>query len=228
MCGRFSQFSSRDELARLFGFDDGRLARPSAPLQHRAHADGGCGSSGRRPARPAADAVGVGAIVGGRPHHREPPHQRLRETVTDKPAFAPPSSRRRCLIPTTGFYEWVPTGGKKKQPLHIRMKDGMPFALAGLWERWHDEDGELVDSCTIITTTSNELIRPFHDRMPVIISSADFDTWLDPRTPPDQLHSLLSLSRRTRWRRSRWAATSATHATRGRSAWRRESLRDPC
>jgi putative SOS response-associated peptidase YedK len=113
------------------------------------------------------------------------------ETVASKPAFRAAFKSRRCLIPTTGFYDWAPAGGKKKQPLHIRMSDGQPFALAGLWERWSDSEGATLESCTIITTAANELMRPFHDRMPVILAPADYGTWLDPTTPPAALHALL-------------------------------------
>ena len=113
------------------------------------------------------------------------------ETVAEKPAFRAAFKKQRCLIPTTGFYEWVATGGKKKQPLHIGMIDGRPFALAGLWERWSDAEGAVVESCTILTTTANDLMRPFHDRMPVILAPADYGTWLDPQTPIEALQALL-------------------------------------
>jgi putative SOS response-associated peptidase YedK len=80
---------------------------------------------------------------------------------------------------------------ESKQALHIRMRDGRPFALAGLWERWDGDDGEPVESCAIITTTANELLRPVHDRMPVILAPEDYGTWLDPTTPAEQLHAML-------------------------------------
>jgi len=86
--------------------------------------------------------------------------------------------KRRCLIPTDGFYEWKP-GKPRKQPYFIHRKDGAPFALAGLWEHWEQDDLK-IDSCTIIVTQANNLIAPIHDRMPVILAPADFDRWLDP------------------------------------------------
>jgi putative SOS response-associated peptidase YedK len=111
--------------------------------------------------------------------------------VAEKPAFRSAFKSHRCLIPATGFFEWQATAGAKhKQPYHIRMRDGNPFAFAGLWERWQ-RDGEPVETCAILTTTANELVRPVHDRMPVILAPADFSAWLDPRTPADQLHALL-------------------------------------
>ena len=100
------------------------------------------------------------------------------ETVATKPAFRAAFRERRCLILTDGFYEWE-AQGRRKRPWFIRMQDGRPFAFAGLWDRWTDPEGRAVESCTIITTTPNDLIRRFHHRMPVILSPADYDVWLD-------------------------------------------------
>ena len=102
------------------------------------------------------------------------------ETVASKPAFRTALRERRCLIVTDGFYEWQAQGGRK-QPWCIRRRDGLPFAFAGLWERWADPGGKVIESCTIITTTPNEIIIKFHHRMPVIVSPGDYDRWLDPR-----------------------------------------------
>jgi putative SOS response-associated peptidase YedK len=97
------------------------------------------------------------------------------ETAAEKPAFREAFRRRRCLVVADGFYEWKKTGGKAKQPYYIRMKDARPFGFAGLWDRW----GEL-ETCTILTTSPNELCAPLHDRMPVILGTGDYDRWLDP------------------------------------------------
>lgn len=102
------------------------------------------------------------------------------ETVSEKPSFRAAFKSRRCLIPTTGFYEWrkiSPNG--PKQPYHIHRKDGRAFAYAGLWEQWTDPNGEVVESFTILTTEANDLIRPLHNRMPVILSPNDYDKWLN-------------------------------------------------
>ena len=101
------------------------------------------------------------------------------ESVAEKPSFRTPLSRRRCLILADGFYEWQAVG-QKKQPYFIRLVDDRPFALAGLWERWEGPDHRLVESCTIITTEANALMRPIHDRMPVILPPECLDRWLDP------------------------------------------------
>ena len=102
------------------------------------------------------------------------------ETVATKPAFRTALRERRCLIVADGFYEWQ-AQGRRKQPWCIRMQDGRPFAFAGLWERWTNPEGRGIESCTIITTTPNALIKPFHHRMPVILVPRDYDLWLDVR-----------------------------------------------
>jgi putative SOS response-associated peptidase YedK len=99
------------------------------------------------------------------------------ESVATAPAFREALQRRRCLVPVNGFYEWkrLPDGGK--QPYHIGMRDGSPFALAGLWERWK-KGAEPIESFTIITGEPNSLTAALHDRMPVILEPDHWDAWL--------------------------------------------------
>jgi putative SOS response-associated peptidase YedK len=99
------------------------------------------------------------------------------ETVAEKPAFRRLLKSHRCLVPADGFYEWRPVG-KRKQPYRIAMKDGAPFAFAGLWDRWRGAEGETIESFTIIVTEANALVRPIHDRMPVILDPGDYALWL--------------------------------------------------
>jgi putative SOS response-associated peptidase YedK len=101
------------------------------------------------------------------------------ETAAKKPSFRAAMKRRRCLIPASGFYEWTKVGAAK-QPFYIRMRDERPFAMAGLWELWCGEDGSELETCTILTTTPNEVVGEIHERMPVIITPDDFDEWMDP------------------------------------------------
>jgi len=101
------------------------------------------------------------------------------ETVAEKPSFRSAVKNRRCLVPADGFYEWVRTA-EGKQPHFIHFLDGRPFAFAGLWERWEKGEGEPLETCTIITTTPNELIEDLHNRMPVILPSDRYDEWLEP------------------------------------------------
>jgi putative SOS response-associated peptidase YedK len=115
------------------------------------------------------------------------------ETIAEKPAYRAAFRRRRCLVLVDGFYEWrKEPGSSGKTPMYIRMKSKEPFALAGLWERWHSPHGDEILSCTIITTTPNSLLATIHDRMPVILPPETFDEWLDPgEKPPQALEPLL-------------------------------------
>ena len=112
------------------------------------------------------------------------------ETVIEKPSFRAAFKRRRCLVLADGFYEWQKLDGKK-QPIFIHMAEKRPFALAGLWESWHSPDGGVLDTCTILTTTPNELMAPIHNRMPVILEPEDYDTWLYPGDQPNIAMHLL-------------------------------------
>ena len=111
------------------------------------------------------------------------------ETAAEKPSFRDAFKKRRLLIPASGFFEWKKEGGAK-QPYYIYQKNGQPFSLAGLWERW-EKGEEPLESCTILTTGPNTLIASLHDRMPVIISPRDFEKWLDPQTGSAELLHLL-------------------------------------
>lgn len=112
------------------------------------------------------------------------------ETVHEKPAYRKPFRSQRCLIPADGFYEWKRADGK--QPYYFHRKDDTPLVLAGLWDHWEGENGETMDSCTIIVTEANDLMRPVHDRMPVILSPDFWETWLDTDTDTPTLLSLLT------------------------------------
>ena len=113
------------------------------------------------------------------------------ETVTQKPAFKQAFEKYRCLIPADGFYEWQKLPGNK-QPFFFRLRDGSPMAFAGLWQSWSGPQGDCIESCTILTTNCNELVRPVHNRMPVIVKPKNYPVWLDntayhPKTLQDML-----------------------------------------
>lgn len=114
------------------------------------------------------------------------------ETIAEKPSFRSAFKQRRCLIVADGFYEWQKIG-RAKAPFHIRRRDGAPFAFAGLWERWRGGDAPL-ETCTIITTAANELLRPLHERMPVILAPREYGVWLAQSAGPEELKALLATS----------------------------------
>ena len=98
------------------------------------------------------------------------------ETVAEKPAFRTALSRRRCLIPADGFYEWDRT---TRQPYHFRLLGGELFAFAGIWEEWVSPDGSPLRTCALLTTEANTLVAPVHERMPVILRPENEASWLD-------------------------------------------------
>lgn len=113
------------------------------------------------------------------------------ETITEKPSYRTAFQKRRCLVLADGFYEWqAGTDPKSKTPMYIQLQDGKPFTIGGLWESWRSAEGDLLLSCTLVTTSANELLRPVHERMPVIIPPQERRAWLDARTPIEQAQAL--------------------------------------
>ncbi|MGC8951148.1 SOS response-associated peptidase [Chloroflexus sp.] len=110
------------------------------------------------------------------------------ETVLEKPSFRTAFRRRRCLIPASGFYEWQTTA-TGKQPFYFTPVADDLMAFAGLWDQWQAPIGEVIESCTILTTTANEIVTPIHNRMPVIVPPEFTTFWLDPATDIPRLHA---------------------------------------
>jgi putative SOS response-associated peptidase YedK len=115
------------------------------------------------------------------------------ETLTEKPSFREAFKSRRCIIPASGFYEWQKKSTAAKQPFYFYLKEKEVFGFAGLWEGWIDKTtGEELETCTIITTEANELLKPVHERMPVILKAESYDEWLDAKVKDtDKLQELL-------------------------------------
>ncbi|MBP2233133.1 putative SOS response-associated peptidase YedK/predicted RNA-binding Zn-ribbon protein involved in translation (DUF1610 family) [Azospirillum agricola] len=192
MCGRYSIHSGGELLASRFGITHplpGDLTPRwnAAPTQQlpvvRRHPDGGRALGllrwGLVP-RWAKD-LSIGArMINARA-----------ETVGTSNAFAPAFAKRRCLVPLDSFFEWRKEG-KTKQPIAFATTENGPSAFAGLWEGWQDTTGAWVHTYTIITTTPNDLVAPVHDRMPVILPTEAWATWLgeEPAGPAD-LQALL-------------------------------------
>jgi putative SOS response-associated peptidase YedK len=114
------------------------------------------------------------------------------DTVASKSAFREAYKRRRCVVPASGFYEWREEAGSKgKQPYHFRHLLGGPMSFAGLWERWQKEDAPPHETFSIVVCAASPQMRPYHDRMPVILTGHGIDSWLDPLSDPKSLAPLL-------------------------------------
>jgi putative SOS response-associated peptidase YedK len=176
MCGRYLLTASPEEIAALFGYLDGEDFPPRyniAPTQPIAIV--------RMWERSRRFALVRWGLV---PRWVKDPGQfsllinARGETLTDKPAFRDAVRYRRCLVPSSGFYEWRREPGGGKVPFWIKPRSGAPLAMAGLWETWAGADGSEIDSGCIVTTGANTDVAPVHHRMPVVIDPADFDIWL--------------------------------------------------
>lgn len=178
MCGRYELSSHPAAIALAFGLDVPPDIRPRyniAPMQQVPIVR--IGANGRRQL--------VQVRWGLVPRSAKDPSIGARminargETLASRAAFRNAFARHRCLVPVNGFYEWQATRGGK-QPLHIGMPDGRPFGLAGLYERWRSSEGDVLDTCAIVTTAAVGSVAGVHDRMPVIVADADYARWLDP------------------------------------------------
>ena len=115
------------------------------------------------------------------------------ETVATGGMFRQAFSRRRCIVPADGFYEWRKLDARTKQPMFIHFPRDRPFGFAGLWERWRGANDEVpLETFTIITTTPNELMAGIHNRMPVILRPEDYTRWLDGSSSVENLKPLLA------------------------------------
>jgi putative SOS response-associated peptidase YedK len=177
MCGRFLLFSDASSLASHFDLAGPPELAPRyniAPTQPVAAVR--AAEAGRQLVR-----LRWGLVPPWAKDTKVAPINARSETAADKPLFRAALRKRRCLVPASGFYEWLAlAGGKRKQPYCFRPGDERPWAFAGLWERWPGPDGP-VESCAILTTAANELVRPVHDRMPVILARQHWAAWLDPQ-----------------------------------------------
>ena len=176
MCGRYSLIADLGELAKRFEFDGDWLAFESAyniaPTQEVLTVVGGEARRGGFMRWGLIPWWAKNASIGSRMINARA------ETVAEKPAFRDALKRRRCLVLADGFYEWQRTGSVRR-PMRIVMRLGEPFAFAGIWSVWRDPNGNPIPSCAIITTVANDLLRPIHDRMPVVLPREIEDFWLD-------------------------------------------------
>lgn len=190
MCGRFTLHIPPELLAEIFGLASIHAYPPSynvAPAQQvpviRTFAD-----NGRREL--AFLHWGLVPSWAREPSMGSRMINARAETIWEKPAFRHAIRYRRCIVPASGFFEWQEEGGKK-QPLYLRIRESPIMGLAGIWEKWNTPEEALLETFAILTTTSNQLIEPIHDRMPVILHPREYDLWLDREvTAPEMLKRL--------------------------------------
>ena len=195
MCGRFSQFSSVNDLVSTFSVDESLVDDDDigprwnvAPTQQVIVVATSKEGATRR----------LGTMRWGLvPNWAKDPSIGNRminaraDKVASSSAFRSAFRSRRCIVPADGFYEWhkqVDQHGKKAPsvPFHVHASDREPLALAGLWEVWHDAEGVPMRSFTIITVDPNSTMAAIHDRMPVILDPTDWDRWLSPEPLDDE------------------------------------------
>jgi|CZKU01.1.fsa_nt_gi putative SOS response-associated peptidase YedK len=189
MCGRAALTASPAELREIFGLDETPVivphynVPPSRPLEV-VRVVRGSTSRKLEPLRwglvpPWAKDPKIGSKLS----------LARAETVAHTGAFREAFLTRRCLIAVDGFYEWKRAGNGKhagnakkraSTPFFLRRPDHQPFALAGLWSRWVSGDGEVIESCAILTQAARAPVDAIHDRMPVVIDPVDWSRWLDP------------------------------------------------
>ncbi|MGB1885486.1 MAG: SOS response-associated peptidase [Gammaproteobacteria bacterium] len=188
MCGRFALVSDGRAVAEQFGAEiPFALApryniAPSQPLLVVREAQGGRLvdhlSWGLLPSW-SKDAGAARRPINGRA-----------ETVSEKPSFRNAYRRRRCLVPASGYYEWVKQA-ESKQPVYIYPRQSTLMAIAGLWEYW-EQDGNAIQSCALLTCAANQAISSLHHRMPVIIAAENYERWLDHKSERDLPDELLA------------------------------------
>ena len=191
MCGRFTRYTDIEQIEKLFDVHDGSIVlapsynvAPTQPVLAVVQSEGE-----KRLVVMRWGLVPVWAkdiSIGSRMINARA------ETLMEKASFKRPFKSQRCLVVSDGFFEWRKEG-TKKVPVYIRLKSKKPFGFAGLYDTWTSPDGEQIVSCTIITTASNDLIQPIHDRMPAILPKRQYKTWLDPKNQRfDALSALLA------------------------------------
>jgi putative SOS response-associated peptidase YedK len=179
MCGRYTLTAIPEVVANQFQFEELADLTPRyniAPSQLVASVRNPSGSTRRE---------GVWLRWGLIPSWAKDPAIGMKlinaraETVAEKPSFRKSFRQRRCLVLADGFYEWQ-KDGRVKQPFYIRMIDERPFAFAGLWDHWLSADGQIIESCALLTTEPNELMARIHHRMPVLLAPEAYEEWLNP------------------------------------------------
>ncbi len=175
MCGRFTLQISPEALAKGFDLEEVPLLEPryniapGQPIAAIRHIGD----------RNKLDFLKWGLVPSWSKDPERAPINARSETVIEKPTFRHAIKYNRCIIPASGFYEWKVTGDTHKQPYYIRFNNNSIMGFAGIWEKWTAENGSEMETCCILTTVANEVMKPIHDRMPVILSHNDYNLWLN-------------------------------------------------
>lgn len=187
MCGRFALVTPVTELKKRFA-----VKLPSGEIKPRYNAAPGQKLPIIEMQNPDQLSLFKWGLV---PHWADDPKIGYRminaraETVAEKPSFRSSLKKHRCLVLADGFFEWDKKVSNH-QPYYIKLKNGKPFAFAGLCGHW-EKDKEKIDSFTIITTEPNSIVSKIHNRMPVILSLEDEKKWLDPLLTDEEVIKLL-------------------------------------
>ena len=172
MCGRASLTASPEEIEEAFGLSEAPALSPryniapSEPLLVVRAGDAGTRESAF---------LRWGLVRPGSTDAKAPINLPIERAA--KGAMRAALRDRRCIVPLTGFYEWK-RAGKARQPFNVKRKDGAVFGVAGLWDRLESGEGNALESCLVLTTEANGVVRPIHDRMPVILDPSSYADWL--------------------------------------------------
>jgi len=202
MCGRFALHSGQETLALHFDAEplpdslapDPSYNIPPTRWQPVVVAAPPAGIQGDAPRHMRLMQWGIlpsWAKQGGKNHR---PFNARSETAHEKPSFRSSLSRRRCLVPADGWFEWTKEDDGK-QPHWIHSLDERPLALAGLWSSWSSTDGDAIESFTILTCEAAEHLSGLHHRMPVLIAPEDWTSWLDPNMGTKLARKLVATSK---------------------------------
>lgn len=192
MCGRYALAADADELLAAYGVEHDAASPPPVPRYNIAPtqevpiivAEGGA-------RRLRLVRWGLVPAAWSAPDERRAPLINARaESVAARPVFRRPFARSRCLVPANGFFEWQ-REGSLRQPYYFTLEAGGPLAFAGLHDRWQRDARPPIPSCTIITVPARAPVAELHERMPALLSAAEWEPWLDAATPPVALRALL-------------------------------------
>lgn len=192
MCGRATLITGVEEIAEIFGVEPIPLGPPRfnvAPGQDLAVVRPSSSSSPASSRELALVRWGLVPWWSKDGKMSGKTIQARGETVARAPAFRDAFKSRRCLVVVDGFYEWSGTG-KARQPHHITLGGGGPFAIAGVWDSWKSPDGVRLETCAVVTTAARGAIQRLHDRMPLVLEGEERDRWLSPS--PEEASALVT------------------------------------